>query len=304
MGGMSVKTRIVVPFLICVFMTIGSVSVVWGNSGPILGTLLPASERPYEALYRLDETGAALYGAANENNRQFAYLQVQKLKKGLDNDIVRTYGTVEGWDKLASDLKVIDAALGGGYSNAEWRERAARVRLALDAVVGGSGSLWFQYKRLLQDDIQLIGQALKRSTDDREAAAEAALALLGSMTAHVNRIELAAAISGQGLRMEELMQRMAYSEKLIKQTRQDSAGSSIAHVRSALQSLDEALTAIEGIFRADIAADADAMPVLSPSTMVYPLQWSFFLGTLISAVLTFVGWRKYKQMPYGIKSIK
>lgn len=301
---MSVKTRIVVPFLICVFMTIGSVSVVRGGPGPSLNAMFPVEGGPYEALYRLDETGASLYGAANDNNRQVAYAQVQKLKKGLDNEFVRSYGVEEGWEKLKADLRTIDAALASGAPSAEWREQAARVRLALDAVAQGSGSLWFQYKRLLQDDVQLIGQALKRSTDDRKAAAEAALALLGSMSAHVNRIEPAAAMSGQGLRMEELKQRMAYSGKLIELTRTESASASVAAVRSALGSLDGAKAAIDGIFITDVAADAAAMPAISPPTAVYPLQWSFFLGTLISAVLTFVGWRKYKQMPYGIKSMK
>ncbi|MDF2836947.1 MAG: hypothetical protein K0Q63_2587 [Paenibacillus sp.] len=284
-------------------MTIGSVSVVWGGSGPTMDALFPFAEQPYETLFRMDETGVALYGAANANNRQFAYAEVQRLRKGLKSEMVRSYGDEAGWEKLSLDLATIETALAKGAPNSEWREPSARVRLALDAVVGGSGSLWYQYKRLLQDDVQLIGQALKRSTEDRGAAAEAALALLGSMSAHVNRIEPAAAISGQGLRMEELKQRMAYSAKMIELTDKGEASATVAAVRTALQSLEDASGAIDNIFRMD-AADANAMPAIAPTASVYPLQWSFFLGSLISAVLTFVGWRKYKQTPYGVKSIK
>jgi hypothetical protein len=205
---------------------------------------------------------------------------------------------------LDGDLASIEAALAKGAANTEWREPSARVRLALDAVVGGSGSLWYQYKRLLQDDVQSIGQALKRSTDDREAAAEAALALLGSMSAHVNRIEPAAAISGQGLRMDELKQRMAYSKKLIELTGNGEDSGAASGMRTALQSLEGASAAIDSIFKTDTAADVTAMPVFAPAASIYTLQWSLFLGTLISAILTFVGWRKYKQTPYGIKSMK
>ncbi|MHA6483916.1 sporulation protein YpjB [Paenibacillus sp. strain BS8-2] len=297
------KTRIIVPFVICVFMTIGSVSVVWGGPAPTANLMFPFADRPYDMLFRMDETAVALYGAANENNRQYAYAQVQKLQKGLKNELLLSYGDETGWEKLSEDLVVIESALIKGISHTEWRERAARVRLAIDAVTAGSGSLWYQYRRLLQDDVQLVGQALKRSTDDRESAANAALALMATMSAHVNRIEPSAAMNGQALRMDELKQRLAYSEKLIALMK-DNNSASATELRTALQSLEGASVAIDNIFQMDAKDDVAALAALTEAPSIYPLQWSFFIGTLISAVLTFVGWRKYKQKPYGVKSIK
>lgn len=296
------KTRFVLPLVICVFMTIGSATVVSGGAGPASNAVFLFTDSPYESLYKMDEIGAALYGAANDNNRQYAYAQVKKLQKAIGSEMDRAYGNQDGWEEIEGDLAMIETSLARGASTMEWRDYAARIRLALDAVIGGSGSLWLQYEALLREDVQLIGQALKRSTDDRAAAASSAEALLATMKTHVNRIGAAAAISGHGLRMEELRKRMDYSGKLIASTMSGPRSSSMAAMRAAVQSLEDAKLAIDDIFRKDEAAAA--VPAMGPPNAVYSLQWAFFIGTMISAVLTFVGWRKYKQTPYGVKPIE
>ncbi|MDQ6418206.1 sporulation protein YpjB [Paenibacillus sp. LHD-117] len=296
------KTRFVVPFILCVFMTIGSAGAVWGGTGPESKVMFLFTDSPYESLYRMDEMATALYGAANDNNRQYAYVQIQKLQKGIASEMLRYYGHEEGWDAIAADLKAIELVLARGSSNTEWREYAARVRLAFDAVIGGSGSLWYQYERLLREDVRLVGQALKRSTDDRLAAADAADALLTTMQAHVNRMETAAIMTGHSLRVEELRQRMAYSVKMIDSLKKEEGNASKKGIRLVEESLDGTALALDHIFRSE--ENADPVPVLAPPSASHPLQWTFFLGTMISAVLTYVGWRKYKQTPYGIKSIK
>ncbi|QNK55340.1 sporulation protein YpjB [Paenibacillus sp. PAMC21692] len=294
------RIRVAVPFIICIFMTIGSASVVWGGAGATSQALSLFSGKPYDSLYRMDEIGIALYNAAINNNRQSAYMQVQKLQKGMSNKLLLSYGYAEGWNAVAADLTAIETALSRSAPGNEWRELAVKVRLSLDAVVSGNGSLWLQYDYLLREDVALIGQALKRSTNDTKAAANAAGALLETMRMHVFRMDAAAAISGHSMRTQELIQRMDYVDKRINALKTDRGSSAATSLRNALESLDGAVAVLDNIFR----KETGDMPALAPATAVYPLRWAFFMGTMISAVLTYVGWRKYRQMPYGVKSIK
>lgn len=290
------KARFIIPLIVCLIMTAGSATVVWGGSSPEWSYTFLTADSPYRQLYKLDETATALYTAAYADNRQTAYAELQQMNKLLNNTILQEYGTPEGWALLSEDTAAIEHALTRGLPLHSWMEQAVRVRLGADALVGGNGALWLQYEGLLQDDLVSVRKALKRQTDD---SAVAARAMLNELNRHASRIEIAARYAGDTMRMNELLARIAYTDRQLENLigSNENAGG----IEEADRSLSGIEAAINGVFLP--YEDAFALPAASVPAAPHPLQWSLFLGTIISAVLTWTGWRKYKQNPFGVKKL-
>lgn len=290
------KARFIIPLIFCLLMTAGSVGTVWGGASPEWSYSLLSADSPYRQLYKLDETAAALYTAAYANNRQAAYAELQKLNKLLDNAMLQGYGTAEGWSSLKKDVASIEYAMSHGVHHYLWMEQTVRVRLGADALIGGEGALWLQYEELLHDDLMSVRKAWKRQTDDASVAARA---VLKGLDLHAGRIETAALYAGDSIRMNELIARIDYTDRLLESSA--SLESDTARDVEIERSLDGIEAAINGVFLP--YEDAFALPVASVPAAAHPLQWSLFLGTIISAVLTWTGWRKYKQSPFGVKKL-
>lgn len=290
------KARFIIPLIVCLLMTAGSAGVVWGSANPEWSYTFLSADSPYRQLYKLDQTAAALYTAANANNRQAAYAELQKLNKLLAKEMLQAYGTSNGWAALKKDAAAIEQALSNGYHYQLWIEEAVRVRLGADSLIGGAGALWLQYEGLLQDDLLSVRKAWKRQTDD---SAIAARAMLNELKQHARRIEIAALYAGDSVRMSELLARISYTDRLLDES--ISLGSNANRKEQIEKSLDGIETAVIGVFMP--YEDTFALPAVSVPAAAHPLKWSLFLGTIISAVLTWTGWRKYKQNPYGIKKL-
>lgn len=289
------KARFIIPLVLFVLMAAGSAGVVWGSAGPGGSYDFLFADSPYRQLYKLDESATALYTAANANNRQAAYAELQKLKRLMNDAMVQSYGTPAGWSAQRKDAADLERELSMGVPDSSWIEHAVRIRLGADALVGGEGALWLQYEGLLKEDLHGVRQAWKRSSDD---AALAAAAMLKGMTTHAHRIESAAQYAGDSTRMNELLHRISYANRLLEAAALDKSKVDPDQIE---QSFDGIGSAISGVFLH--YEDALAIPMADSSALGHPLQWSLFLGTIISAVLAWSGWRKYKQSPYGVKKL-
>ncbi|MBH5317931.1 hypothetical protein I6N90_08955 [Paenibacillus sp. GSMTC-2017] len=291
------KSRVIIPFVICLFMTFGTAGAVWGSASPEGSLIYMFSDSPYQELYRLDETATALYNAAYQNNRQVAFAELQKLQKYLDNDMLKIYGESGGWLALTNDANTIETALSNGVKNSQWIENAVRIRLGTDALINGKRGLWLQYESLLVEDMASVHQAWKRGSSNNIIAAKA---VMKSVSLHADRIEPAALLAGDSIRMNELEERIGYINRLLE-ARKSSKYDSEAD-KKIEQSIEGIDIAINGIFQS--YEEASANPVIAIPYRPSPLKWIFFIGAIISAVLTWTGWRKYKQHPYGVKSLK
>ncbi|MCR2802988.1 sporulation protein YpjB [Paenibacillus soyae] len=289
------KARFIIPLIVFIGMAAGSAGVVWGSASPGGSYDFLFADSPYRQLYKLDESATALYTAAYANNRHAAYAELQRLKRLMEDAMIQSYGTPEGWSAQLGDAAALERELSAGVPDSSWIEHAVRLRLGADALVGGEGALWLQYEGLLKEDLQAVRQAWKRSTGD---AAIAAGAMLKGMTTHAHRIESAALYAGDSTRMNELLKRISYSERLLEAAANDRSKIKPDQIE---QSFDGIQSAISGVFLH--YEEALAIPAEKSSALGHPLQWSLFLGTLISAVLTWSGWRKYKQSPFGVKKL-
>ncbi|RCW51084.1 sporulation protein YpjB [Paenibacillus prosopidis] len=287
------KVRFIVPFVICIVMTIGSAGAVWGDSAALSPYISILSTSPYKQLTRLDETANALYEAANTDNRQAGFLHVQQLERMIKGELKGKSGKMEGWAAIEQDARAIEQTIRSSETSSGWLKEAARIRLATDALVRPEHALWLQYESIMLDDLSRVEKAWKRQTGD---GAIAARATMNSLQEHAERIEPAISMIYGSMHGAELNERIRYTNQLLE-TKKSSPLNEVM-INHSLKALN---TAIVKMF--DHSGRAEVMPAVAPLATSNPLSWTFFLGAIISAVLTYSGWRKYKNNPFGVKPL-
>lgn len=289
------KSRFIVPLLVCVLFTLTSAGSVWGGSDESLREFEKAAG-PYAELQKMNADAAALYAEAHANNRQSAYMLLLKVKNQAADIMLRSFGSKSGWDKLDLELSAAEESLSAGKQSHEWMENAARIALAADALASGSGGLWLQYEKLLEDDMVVLRRAWKRGSGEPSAAA----AILNGVSAHAGRVEAAASMAGSPEHAERLISEISRLEARLNALASGASDTSrlTLAVEASFLSMEEEIARMF----AGAAYDSAFKPVTAAERPGL-LQWALFLGTVISAVLTWAGWRKYKQNPFGVKPL-
>lgn len=285
------KIRIVLPLFLCIVMTVCSVTAAKAFPADLLRTGNANESR--NELLRLDETAAALYEAAYMNNRQAGYKYVQQLDKLVNKGEIRQAGQVAGWKLMEESIASITYTLKNGKVTSDWLTAAARIHLTTDALLRPDHALWLQYEKVMLEDLERVNRSWNRQTDDGAIAARAAM---NSFNQHLSRIEAAASMQRPTERINELRDRMHYTNVLLEagmkgQTKQDWTDNSISDLEFSVNRLF------------DNGHSQDEEPVVAPVGDAHPISWILLLGAIIMAVLTYTGWRKYKQQPYGVKPL-
>lgn len=289
------KIRFIIPFVICIVMLLGSAGSVWGGT-----TLIGAGNydsvligTTHKQLLHLDAMANELYKSAYMNNRQAGYIGVQQVLRIVEGDLKYKIGKIEGWNAIEQDAIAIEQALANGVTTSGWLMQAARIRLATDALIRSEHALWLQYESLMLDDLSRVERSWKRQAGD---GAVAARATMNALNEHANRIEPAIALIYGSAHQSELLERIRYTNQLLDPVQAKGVNSD--QVNKSLIALKAAIIRLY-----DASGRADVLSVISPVTAANPLSWSLFFGAIISAVLTYSGWRKYKREPYGVKPL-
>ncbi len=286
--------RFIIPLICCILLTVSSAGAVWGST---LDKPAKASEVSFNIMKEwalTDDLTRGMYDAARAGNRQAGFLYAQKLLANLEKIGYLQPDKRSGIAGMAEDSSVIKDVLMSGNPAALWLPMTARLMLAGDVMVRPANALWLQYEAVLLDDWSRVEKGWKRQTDDR---AEAARAAMYSLENHADRIELAYTLlygAGHGV---ELKERIAYTNKLLEL--RTTRGGHDVMVNEALQALRSAIIKLY-----DQSRQAETLAVFSPPLVASPLKWALLLGAVISAVLTYKGWSKYKAEPYGVKRIR
>ncbi|WP_171056035.1 sporulation protein YpjB [Paenibacillus sinopodophylli] len=285
--------RFIVPLVICILMAAGCANSIWFGKS----SLYAYSDQPMQGtdkqLQRFDGIATSLYEAAYMNNRQAGFQHIQQLQVILTGDLKHVVGNREGWSAIQDDTELVLHKLTGGGNGADWLMEAARIRLAADALVHSQGALWLQYEKVMLDDWIRVDKAWKRQTDDGAIAARASMI---SLENHATRVSSAMSIQFGSMRESELHERIRYTNRLLE--------ASIANKTNEAM-IDRSLVALKDamlrLFEQNTSEEV--VPVIATVPISNPLSWTLFLGAIISAVLTWTGWRKYKSDPFGVKPL-
>ncbi|WP_419873721.1 sporulation protein YpjB [Candidatus Pristimantibacillus sp. PTI5] len=287
------KIRFIIPFVLCIVMTIGYAGSVWGGAVPLNAYSDLLSQSRDKQLVRLDDIVSSLYEAAYTNNRQAGFQDIQRLKRILEGELKYSVGRIEGWLAIEKDTGLIEQKLMKATSDSNWLMEASRIRLAADALVRSDHALWLQYESVMLDDLSRIEKAWKRQTGDGAIAARASM---DSLENHAARISTAMSIQFGSMREAELKERINYTNRLLDAGIVNKTNE--AMIDRSLKATKESL-----IRMFDQSRSKEEVPVVAAVPLKNPLSWTLFLGAFISAILTFSGWRKYKTNPFGVKPL-
>ncbi|PZD93556.1 hypothetical protein DNH61_23340 [Paenibacillus sambharensis] len=230
------------------------------------------------------------YQASMDSNRQLAYSYLTRLKRVMADAELRQIGNREGWFAVDDRMVQAESSVRNGRTAYNWREDAAQLRLAIDALAKEQQSLWMQYEQLLRDDLARLKQAWQRGGKDGALAASAALSQLKQ---HAERLEAAAYVARGAEPVNLLKDRISYTDKLIRSAEHGNVKQSWVD-----QSLVMLTDAVDQLF--ENGEQAVDVPVAGSPAW----QWMFTISLIILAALFYTGLQKYRFDRHGITPAK
>ncbi|GMK42207.1 hypothetical protein PCCS19_52660 [Paenibacillus sp. CCS19] len=244
---------------------------------------------------RVQRSADAIYEASTLGNRQTAYYVGQQLSSQLQKLLdARSSDQLSQWQDIHREVKMMLVNIEQGKTAVLWRPQAIRIKLAVDAAGAQSigvpdSAMWLQYEPIIEDDIAKIRQAINMRNTQAYASATA---MLHSLQEHTDRIAIAAAIANKSSEMKALLNSVTYMSRLL-----DAGERGTINAQLSQQVLAPVEAASAALFS---SSEEREEPVIAPIGGAVPHRWIFGISSLISSLLAYVSWRKYKETPYAI----
>ncbi|WP_219836557.1 sporulation protein YpjB [Paenibacillus sp. R14(2021)] len=288
-----------------VFALLGSVVLLWLSTGCSLNSQgftmnsiqadAPIDgQRQSSSLNQLYSWSEQLYNAANDSNRQQAFLLLQRMESLAADGDIRKMGTQAGWQAFERSIQRAIQAMPQKGTSQVWYTETARLKLASDALLRPAAPLWLQYEGVLKDDTQRIRATWAAQAEGRLKAVQATISVYEE---HVDRLEVAALMQRDRTDIDGIKAQLLYLERLVRaadagEVRQDKVPAALASLESASARL------FRGAESEDEAALTDATP---PGLSIGEQRRGgsqiaeLFIAAFVMAVLGFAGWRKYRN---------
>jgi hypothetical protein len=277
--------------MLCIVLT----ALLIGAAATAAPTELTASSSTNTTWQRVQRSADAIYEAATDGNRQTAYFAGQLLSSQL-RGLIMDDGNYNAnqWQETYEEVKLMLDNIEKGKTAVVWRVQAIRIELAVDAAgaetIGlPAGAMWLQYEPVIHEDISRIRQAINMRNTKAYASAAA---LLNTLQEHVNRIAIAAAIANKSAEISALQNSVTYMSRLLDAGERGAIAASLSQ---------QVLVPVEAASAALFSTkDMREQPVIAPIGGGVPHRWIFGISSLISSLLAYVSWRKYKEAPYAV----
>ncbi|PWW05525.1 sporulation protein YpjB [Paenibacillus cellulosilyticus] len=286
------RKRWLVACMLCIVLT----ALLIGAAATAAPTELTASSNSKSTSWqRVQRSADAIYEAATEGNRQTAYFAGQQLSSQLQELLTAdSSNTVNQWRGIYQESKLMLGNIEQGKSAVLWRPQAIRIKLAVDAAGAAavgvpSNAMWLQYDPIIKEDIARIKQAINMRNAQAYASAGA---MLHTLQEHVDRIAIAATIANKTAEMNALQNSVTYMSRLLEAGERGSIATQLS--QQVLAPVEAASAALFG------SNHEREQPVIAPIGGGVPHRWIFGISSLISSLLAYVSWRKYKHSPYAI----
>ncbi|XID94337.1 sporulation protein YpjB [Paenibacillaceae bacterium WGS1546] len=258
------------------------------GSAPEPSTVEAAASR--EAYQRFLRTAEALYDAANRGDPELARKRSLELEielRRLPLDGIASADGVHALSQAVTEMKRATAAV--RPDERAWKSKAAALRLAADALAHPDKPIWHRYRSVMEEDLHGLEKALPSRSAAAEPAPKAALDALEALKRHYELIRAAALIRTEPWKVERTDAAIRYANRVY---RADSPAEQL--VQSTIPALREA---IGGLFPEDAATEEALVPPLGPVPPSW--AWSATIGSFIVTVLTWVGWRRYRNEAFS-----
>jgi len=156
---------------------------------------------------------------------------------------------------------------------------SASLRLAADAISPKGQGLWLDYRRLMREDAAELAASLPGA---RGGTSQAALDRLATLTGHYELVRTAAAVTGRSASVDRADAVFRYAKRVLADSPPNPSLTAplAAQIRATVDELFPS------------ASEAPASVPLAPAP---PVGLFSVIGAFILTVLTYSGWRKYRD---------
>lgn len=250
-----------------------------------------SSEEEYDRFLR---SITVFYHAVNKENAslmaQSAAVSLHRYKQLPLSDAV----SMEGLQALGEQLTLTKRSIAVANPDKQrLKTEAASLLLAAEAMANPSNPLWYDYRTVLAEDLSALRDTLSRGEDraGREADTISAGAAVSRLQSHYEAIRTAALFNTAPLVVMRSDNVLRYASIVI-----GSESSNLALAQGAIRPLSEAMFAM-------FPGPSDRQSAVVPAVPGASWGWTAMMGSFIVTVLTWVGWRRYKDEDVaGMKS--
>lgn len=282
-----------IMFLILLVIT--PVTSVWGSPSGLSSQAASTtrdqsgSESTLQAFTAFLKVSEALYEAVNKGKLEEALARLSDVEKGFRSLPMVKIPTAEGIQALAHNITELKrAAAAVSPDEMRWKQGAAALRLSADALTHPNNPIWHQYRTIIRDDVLRIRAILGQKDTSMAADAEvkAALTEFNQLSQHYQVIRTAALLTSDTWKVERSDSVVRYVSRVL---------STIPPNPNLLPSIVPQLeAAMEGLFPLNKTVESTLVPPITAP----PWGWTAIMGSFIVTILTWVGWRRYKDHPY------
>ncbi len=262
----------------------GAASGLGGQSDPS-----PASSVSGQAYEKFLASAERLYESVNGGQHEAAMQRLNDIERQLRSLPMKTIASAEGIRALAHDVAELKrTAVSLSPDEAKWKNDAASLRLAADALAHPDKPIWHRYRTVLQEDINKLEDALKAGTPEQDGlsggSASSVRSAFEQLSGHYGLIRTAALLRAEPARIERVDSALRYASRIY-----EAQSPNPLHVRGTLEPIRESVLEL---FPEGGGASETFVPPLGATPPSW--GWSAMMGTFIVTILTWVGWKRYK----------
>ena len=256
-----------------------SEAVQQGSEARDVADVSSSSWEEYDRFWR---SATVLYRAVNEDDASLMSQSASVMQQRYKSLPMSDTALMDGMQALGEQLRQTKRSIAlASPDKQRLKEEAASLLLAADAMAHPSRSLWHDYRTVFAEDLRVLRESL--SDPARGADLTRADAALRSLRSHYELIRTAALLETEPLNVVRSDNVLRYTSIVI-----GSESSNLALAQGAMQPLAEALFAL-------FPDAADEPSVVVPAVAGASWGWTAMMGSFIVTVLTWAGWRRYKD---------
>lgn len=244
------------------------------------------SSSSLEEYDRFLRSATVFYRAVNEDDASLMSQSAAVMQQRYKSLPMSDTALMDGMQALGEQLRQTKRSIAHAAPDKQrLKEEAASLLLAADAMAHPSGPLWHDYRTVFAEDLRTLREALSEDGEESARGADltGAVAALKSLQSHFELIRTAALLETAPLNVVRSDNVLRYASIVI-----GSESSNLALAQDAMQPLAEALFAL-------FPGAADEQSVVVPAVAGASWGWTAMMGSFIVTVLTWAGWRRYKD---------
>jgi sporulation protein YpjB len=225
-----------------------------------------------------------LYESVNQGRIDEVRRNLVESERNFRSLPMKEITTAEGIHALSHDLTELKRAVAAvSPDEQKWKSGAAVLRLAADALAHPKKPIWHQYRAVINNDIDRLNKSMLQESSVSVPVPQSAVAAFRQLSERYRLIRTAALLKSEPWIIERSDSVVRYVSRILGAEHPDAE-----LLQGFIPPLREAM---DGLFPGNKEATSTVVPTVTPP----PWGWTAMMGSFIVTILTWVGWRRYRD---------